>query len=166
MKEVRHTLSDIRIASIALQRMIFELNFPKVKVDDLDKDDLISLVNELQDMVNKLRNPKYHITPKQLIYSYLKSFPKFPKLQSKLLKLLSDQQSKEKKEIIAKLYGRKNDRPDEALRQLVVSTNKTIESTGSGDVFQIKGGDRKLTLKIISTSLSIYLKKYRREITK
>lgn len=166
MSLTEEQLNQHTILSRVLNKKIFELNFPGINLDELEKEDLVVLVNKLQDSVNKLKSPGSVMTSKKLVDLYLKSFPKFPKLQVKLLKLLSDQEPKDKRQIITKLYGRKNDRPDAALRQLVVSTNETIKINDAADVFHIEGKNGKLMLKITLTNLSINLKKRTRKITK
>jgi hypothetical protein len=154
------------VLSRALNKMLFELNFPGIELDELEKEDLIAIANELKNRIDLMRDPKNHVTSKKLVDSYIKSVPKFPKLQAKLMKYLADQQPKDKKEIISKIYGRKNDRPDDALRQLVVSTNETIKNSGSSDIFHIEGKAGKLILNISLTNLSIILKSRTRKITK
>jgi hypothetical protein len=148
-----------------LLRKRFELYYPGANIDELNKENLLEIILNLEDKVRKLRDPLYEMTATNLVKKYLKSY-KFPRLQEKLLKSLSDTKLKSIEEIKTGLYEKKihkPERPQDAIKKLVSETRKNIGVSGSADVFKIVSKDGGYKLEIDTTNLSARLKKTRQK---
>lgn len=144
-------------------RKLFDLSYHGIDFDEVTKEDFARYIFELENQIRKLKDPNNTLTSKNLVKSYLRSY-EFTPSQARLLKLLSDSQVKMIKELTHELYRKKYhppEKPKDAIRKLVSETNKTIELSGSSNVFKIKPRHGGYYLSIDATNLSINLKKPR-----
>ncbi len=123
-----------------LIRKWFETAFAPVKLADMEKEDLVSIMmdmEKLDDQIKTLKNPRSQMTSSKLIRLYLKSY-RFTTLQKRLLKYLSDCKPKTYPELRKHIYRLKNKTAKKsAFDKLLRATKKGIELSGSSDVFKI-----------------------------